>query len=223
MHFKLPVLIFSVLILLGTATSFSFSNYTSWLDRLVAWNEATHPNASTVAISTVTTIPYKQNYAKEWFNRTGPGYVLKLFSLVPYNAKASQIVWSPVALKLSLLSLASLDRHREPDVYRFLFDMQAPPPAKPFTTAQSRNLEDKIKSFNTRILHPQTWSESLSYWWNVIVSTVLHWGYRHQTASGGEGVFLTSTVLSSNLKRSQLYEMCQVCVHWLSQINFSLI
>lgn len=178
------------------------------MERLIAWNEATTKPDSTVTSSTTT--PYKpRNYAEEWFNRTSSGYVLKLFSLIPYNAKASQVVWSPVALKLSLLSLASLDRHQEPNVYRFLFDMQTVPPTFVKSSREIGNTES-LRDFNSRNLHPQTWSESLSYWWNVIVSTVLHWGYRHQTTTGDESAFLTSTLLSSNLKRSQLYEMCQV-------------
>lgn len=191
--------------MIESTTSLTLSSYTSWLERLIAWNEVTQPDST---VTSITTTPYKpRNYAEEWFNRTSSGYVLKLFALIPYNAKASQMVWSPLALKLSLVALASLDPKQEANVYRFLFDMQVVPPVKASTVIEKT---ESSRDFNSRNLHPQTWSESVGYWWNVIVSTVLHWGYRHQTTSGDESAFLTSTLLSSNLKRSQLYEMCQV-------------
>ena len=59
----------------------------------------------------------------KWLARTGPATTLKLLQGIGYNPEVSHLVFSPLAFKLSLLSMASLSNPiQERDINRLLFD-----------------------------------------------------------------------------------------------------
>lgn len=59
----------------------------------------------------------------KWLSRTGPATTLKLFETLGYNATKPHLIFSPLSLKLSLLSVAALSNEdQEKAVARFLFN-----------------------------------------------------------------------------------------------------
>lgn len=59
----------------------------------------------------------------KWLYRTGPATTLKLFATLGYSNATQHLLFSPLSLKLSLLSVAALSNaDQELAVARFLFD-----------------------------------------------------------------------------------------------------